>query len=412
MTTSVRYMGSKRSLAPQIAQQISRQHPKSAVLDAFSGMCAVGSELAPRHALLTNDVHAFAEVVARALFVASSDPPTSLIARNDLNSTYSRNRRFLRELVGDRLARESAALSRLNEAGGWKKLLQFTEAEHQLASPFEIPGAESLRRYRATPTLFPYCLATSYYSSSYFGLEQCVDIDSLRFAIDQASPTYRPYYLCALIHAMSHCAAAPGHFAQFLVPRDKANTKYVGRIRNRSVIDRFYLALDSMPRIPCLDRSRNNAFCSDATALLRRGSLGVPSDRLVIYADPPYSKAQYSRYYHVLETIVLYDYPECTGKGRYRHGRFQTDFSQKAGVRAAFEAFVAGAAEVGTALYLSYPTNGLLCDSGLQIPELLARHYDHVEIAARVRLNHSTMGGAPGHASVAVFEEVHYASHH
>jgi adenine-specific DNA-methyltransferase len=113
----------------------------------------------------------------------------------------------------------------------------------------------------------------------------------------------------------------------------------------------------------------------------------------------------------VLETIVLYDYPDCTGKGRYRHARFQTDFSRKAGVEAAFESFVAAAAEAGKALYLSYPTNGLLCDSGVQIPELLGKHYDHVEVAARVRLNHSTMGGAPGHASVAVFEEVHYASH-
>lgn len=34
----------------------------------------------------------------------------------------------------------------------------------------------------------------------------------------------------------------------------------------------------------------------------------------VIYMDPPYTKRQYSAYYHILETIALYDEPEIFGK--------------------------------------------------------------------------------------------------
>ena len=33
----------------------------------------------------------------------------------------------------------------------------------------------------------------------------------------------------------------------------------------------------------------------------------------IIYVDPPYTKRQYSAYYHILETIVLNDNPEING---------------------------------------------------------------------------------------------------
>ena len=374
MTLSVRYMGSKRSLAPDIAQKITDRHPRAAVLDAFSGMCAVGSELAPRHVLLTNDVHAFAEVVAHALFVSASEPPTSLVAREELYANYLKNRAALRSVVEARLAKEFAALARVDDIGGWKKLLQFTEEEHRLEVPTDLIGLPDLANYRNKPKAFPYRLATSYFASGYFGIAQCLEIDSLRYAIDKGSPENRPYYLCALVQAMSQCAAAPGHFAQFLVPRDKVNTRYVGKIRSRSIIDRFYQALDRFPRITCRSRPKNRTFCMDATSLLENTDLGITPGNLVIYADPPYSKAQYSRYYHVLETVVLYDYPACTGKGRYRDSRFQTDFSRKAGVEEAFDKFVSAASKAGASLYLSYPTNGLLCQTGTTVQGLLSRH--------------------------------------
>jgi adenine-specific DNA methylase len=32
----------------------------------------------------------------------------------------------------------------------------------------------------------------------------------------------------------------------------------------------------------------------------------------IVYADPPYTRYHYSRYYHVLETIALRDFPEVS----------------------------------------------------------------------------------------------------
>lgn len=34
----------------------------------------------------------------------------------------------------------------------------------------------------------------------------------------------------------------------------------------------------------------------------------------IVYLDPPYTKRQYSAYYHILETIALYDNPDISGK--------------------------------------------------------------------------------------------------
>jgi adenine-specific DNA-methyltransferase len=408
MALSVRYMGSKRSMAPRIAQRITREHPEAVVLDVFAGMCAVGTQLAPRHTIMTNDIHAFAETVARALFVASATPPTSLHARDELLEAYRANFRSLQEAVQPQLDTEAEALARAHDFAGWKRFVSFTQRELQRGVCVP-PAVGTLSDYQGAPTRFPFCLATSHFASSYFGLRQCLEIDSLRYAIAQGPFEKQPFYLTALLQAMSQCAAAPGHFAQFLVPRDKKNSQYIARIRCRSVLERFYSALDAIEWPSCKDRTHSRTFCSDATDLLADGLDVIPKN-FVIYADPPYSRAQYSRYYHVLESIVLYDYPGATGKGRYRGGRVQTGFSKAAAVEDAFNGFIAAAAKTNAALYLSYPTNGLLQSRGAQVGDVLRQFYSTVRLADRVLLNHSTLGAAGGRATVPVYEDVYYAT--
>lgn len=408
MGLSVRYMGSKRAIAARIADRITADHPNAAVLDVFAGMCAVGSELAPRHAIMTNDIHAFAETVAYALFAAPAPPPTSLDARADLLAAYRRNANALKAILAADLQREAEALARSGDLRGWQRLLDYTQADlEEGVKPLQ--GLPSFEAYRLDPGQFPYCLATTHFRSTYFGLAQAIEIDSLRYAIDQASSAVRPYYLTALIQAMSQCAAAPGHFAQFLVPRDRKNTAYIGRMRSRGLLSRFYDALDTVDWPHCINRSATKTFCSDATELLENWKTPGPGE-FVIYADPPYSRAQYSRYYHVLETVVLYDYPGGTGKGRYRGDRSQTGFSRAAAVRNEFDRFASAAAKTGAKVYLSYPTNGLFSKGGGQIELLLSNHFKKVSRVERILLNHSTLGASSGKATVPVHEDVYYAT--
>lgn len=409
-SASIKYMGSKRALAPSIAKKIGEDHPRSVVLDVFAGMCAVGTELAPKHPVFTNDIHLFARTVADALFVAEPYAPTSLHARDELLVPFNENKNALSSVLGRRLRAEERVLSLTTTIGsGWKCLLQFNDEELQRRLPNKISGLSPLSSYRDNFHLFPYCLFASYFASAYFSIGQSIEIDSLRYAIDLAPTKHRSRYLYALIQAASHCAAAPGHFAQFLIPRDRENTRYIARLRTRSVFDRFLAALDSFPRPTCFDRKRNRTFQSDATLLLQKRAEELPRRKFVIYADPPYSRAQYSRYYHVLETLALYDYPECSSKGRYREGRFHTDFSRKSRVAIAMEEFIAAAAATEASLYISYPRNGLLSDAGVSLRDLLKKYYEKVKLVAHEPLHHSTMGGAPGAASMRVLEDVYYA---
>jgi len=407
---AVRYMGSKKALAPEISQIISDRHPKATVLDVFAGMCAVGSQVAPKHKLFTNDIHSYAATFASALFTGLAIKPTSIVARHELLKHFRKNKKALEASVEQRLRVEDQLISFGGNARSWREGLHFNEQELARPPARKLNGLDPIRDYKLDPTRFPYCLVTSYFSSAYFGLRQSIEIDSLRYAIDQGPQRNRNSYLAALIDAASHCATAPGHFAQFLVPRDKRTFVYVARIRSRSVLERFFDALDDLPRPQCAARKQNRVYNDDATNLLRAKKSSLSKENLVIYADPPYSRAQYSRYYHLLETLVLYDYPACKDKGRYRADRVQTDFSLKSKVVTAMDAFAGAAAETGAKLYLSYPRNGLLAIAGGDVREILRPHFKKVEIATRKPLQHSTMGAAPGAASHRVWEDIFYAS--
>ena len=83
-----------------------------------------------------------------------------------------------------------------------------------------------------------------------------------------------------------------------------------------------------------------------------------------VYADPPYTRYHYSRYYHVLETICLRDNPQVTttfpnGKGGisraiYRVGRHQSPFCIKSEAEGAFDMLFQKVKELKVPLVLSY----------------------------------------------------------
>ena len=409
MISPLRYMGSKRSLAPTIADIISAKHSDATVVDAFAGTCAIGTALSDRHRVYANDIHAYAEVIARTLLVSAVRTPLPSEAWNELRATYDANLEHLRASIEERLTAETRAVSNVKRRGGSQSLQEFNKHELTGETPRALNRLPSLPSYRANSSQAPYCLFSAYFASAYFGVRQAAEIDSLRAAIDAAEEERRDIYLFELLRATSLCSASPGHFAQFLIPRDKATTQYVARMRQRSIIEYFKNALIEFTKPSCLDRRGNRVFRSDATTFMQQLSERPRRSRLVIYADPPYSRAQYSRYYHVLETLVLYDYPQASGKGRYRDERVQTDFSRVSKVTDAMEQFVEAAADIEAPLFLSYPKNGLLYRAGGDVLTILKRHYRKARIAASVDLNHSTMGAAPGAASIRVMEDVYHA---
>ena len=86
----------------------------------------------------------------------------------------------------------------------------------------------------------------------------------------------------------------------------------------------------------------------------------------LVYADPPYTRDHYSRYYHVLETMALRDEPEVStttirtggvaapSRGLYRAERHQSPFCIKSAAPGAFDLLFRTVAQAGKPLLLSY----------------------------------------------------------
>jgi adenine-specific DNA-methyltransferase len=146
----------------------------------------------------------------------------------------------------------------------------------------------------------------------------------------------------------------------------------------------------------CMDISlefakhKNYVFQSNVMDFLSLGNLEklAPAGSLV-YFDPPYSTAQYSRYYHLLETVFLNDEPNVKHKGIYREDRHQSDFCSPRLVTTAFNEAISGYAQKGWNLVLSYSDSGLV--KANQLLEICKTNYSKAEIHKRA-FSHSTQG--------------------
>jgi hypothetical protein len=209
-------------------------------------------------------------------------------------------------------------------------------------------------------------LCTERYSNAYFGVSQAAEIDSLRAAIEtvlSATDPLRDLCLAALILAVCTCTSGP-HFAQPPKLKSVKALRDIIERRARSVTWEFELALRRFADRPALSMPYAPVTTLDWRAALEKFVADLGSVRpAAVYLDPPYSKLQYSRYYHVLNVLLTYHYPSSTGVGRYppRTQRFSSRFEYQPRVaeREFSEVFTRCSA-AGLHLILSYGERGFL----------------------------------------------------
>ena len=79
----------------------------------------------------------------------------------------------------------------------------------------------------------------------------------------------------------------------------------------------------------------------------------------VLYLDPPYNERQYAAYYHVLETIALYDNPEVKGKTKMRdYSQQKSKWCNKKTAKQELEEVIKNAPQ--NHIYLSYNNEGII----------------------------------------------------
>ena len=407
MSVQISYMGTKRDLAPTVSDIIS-DLPDGPLLDVFAGMGAVAESVHTSRQVWVNDIGSFASTVAKALFTSKIGPPSSIVAQEILEAGFLHNRRSLQRRFRSslRLEQEYLESRRLEDVTVGNMGLDYVATNRRLES--------ERRRLANSPDAFPYRMATITYPGSYFGVQQCIDIDSARYAIDEA---YRArqlrkddvrWLLVGLCQVAARINNSTGQFAQFIKP-SKTNIERICQKRVRSVWEEFIRTMDKLSPIGSESwRAGNRGYKSDASRLLKY--LRTRGDRpSVVYADPPYSKAEYSRYYHVLDALVDYSYPEVASNGRYPASRPSVDFARLRTVERAMQRILERSADLGATLVLSYPSNGVLHSRGIDLRQLLSRYFSKVTIAHEEVKQHSTFGGPNAEPKVSAVEMIYVA---
>lgn len=201
------------------------------------------------------------------------------------------------------------------------------------------------------------------YSGTWWSYEQCLWIDALREVAEgfRSNPIY-PAIMSSLMFAMAYASQGTGHYAQYRDAKTHSSYKDILIYRKRSIGQYFQRkyndVLQYIPDRPVLVPHQSTAL--DFKDCLKNFGGGT------VYADPPYCFVHYSRFYHALETLVLYDFPKLqiqrgkVVKGRYREERHQSPFCIQSQVRGAFEDLFEGVKASDSSLVLSYSNTGMI----------------------------------------------------
>ena len=220
------------------------------------------------------------------------------------------------------------------------------------------------------------------YSSTYFSKKQCGDIDSLRYAIDQLdNPIRKSLYLFALMGAMCKVQSTPGHFAQYM----PSTHSRIVPLQKMNLLEEFFQKCNLYNNLYFCSNV-NLAFNMDFHDLLTQGKCDKVD---TIYLDSPYTQEQYSRFYHILETVVKYDNPDVHFKAKYRDDRFQSSFCYKNKVENEFLTIFEYCKQHNINLLISYSNKGLLSVERLHE---LAKNYFKDTNLEYIDYKHSTQG--------------------
>lgn len=231
------------------------------------------------------------------------------------------------------------------------------------------------------------------FSDTYFSPDQCKEIDNIRYAIDNVSNEYkRDLYLVALMYSMSKCESTTGHFAQYL-PKDH---KRVIPLRKKKIMKDFLEKCDEFKNI-VHSNYFNKAFNMDYKDFFKTSYF---KNVKCFYIDTPYTGEQYSRFYHVLETVCKNDKPELEFKGKYRKDRYMSGFSLRTDVKLEFKNMLSYLSSNNKKVVLSYSNKALIPVDELEF--IFRKTFKHVKLL-ETKYSHSSQGKGSSNLDEVVF---------
>jgi adenine-specific DNA-methyltransferase len=340
LARSANYMGAKTLLCPAITEVLESYLPQDGVvLDLMCGSGATTGAFAQRWKVYASDAQAF----SRHLALIQGGGMTGERAKAIVSQVVDLAKPIfaqVTQLVGNDIEKEEGFLMsemsavEKNEFVQWAANYPRINTQRFLADKSLIREIEHRRN---SPHSLPPMLFTRYYANLFFGVRQSAEIDSLRAAINKLEDSGdRKWALGALICAVSACADNyGGHFAQPRFDSSSAERLH-GKFRETFARRTMSITQEFSARLISLGKeSEHVTHTVDLIEGPWQHSLQAAKSLLcgqqvTVYLDPPYTRDEYSRYYHVLETLVRYDYPRVDGKAsipvKGENGRFASEF--------------------------------------------------------------------------------------
>ncbi len=394
--STLQYMGSKARIITEVTRAIKGFAPKR-VVDLFAGTGSVGFSLKQETDVISNDLEFYAYVINDAILNGCVFPERNHAAlEGSVDQQYALRAAFF----ADPLHEEAAFLE--TDAHDWKEYKRFCESTPAVDYETRVSRfgpmnqlIESLKSGKEPP--FD-CLFSVYYANTYFGLSQCCEIDAIHSSIE-ALPEHRCRNVmkAALMSAMSDNASTTTHFAQYLKVNSARSCSNLIEKRKASIRAGFFNKLSEFRRLGLLSCHTATSICLNLGYLEALDSLS-DENGTVVYADPPYFKEHYSRYYHILNTLCLYDYPAVAlnpqtqnpSVGRYRQERNSSDFGKKSRALPAFEALIIKCWDKGFDLVISYSSNSIVSID--DVVSIMKRYF--TVSVEQIPLKHSNQGRA------------------
>lgn len=364
----IKYMGSKTKILPFVINGIQSVYKKGPICDLFAGSCSLSGALGNQLPIISNDIQVYSSVIAKNYLT-------------DWNSG---------DITIEQISNEAAEYHQQNYN---ELVLQFQYPEEITLEVFnEIE--ERSRKLITQEFGTEWHLFTKNYSGTWWSTEQCTWIDSYRKVIeDHRDSTMYNTLLCCLMYAAAYNSQGTGHYAQYRDANTQSSlidimiyrSKEIKEYLERKFADALKVARKEASPFNHIIKSEDYIEClkdvKDCT----------------VYADPPYCFVHYSRFYHALETMVLYDYPELQEKngelvkGRYRIDRHQSPFCIKTQVEGAFKDMFEAIKKNNCSLVLSYSDSAMI--SIKELKKLALQYFDKKLISVKsLDYSHMTMG--------------------
>lgn len=356
---SASYMGSKKSLRQFLYFSIKSTVPKSyKSLDLMCGAGSVASILSMRYQTYVADAMQFSKVLAIVQGSGISAKKAHGILEK-LRFSIKVNFSHLTVFFQEALRKEDVFFHQRIDVEA-KIAYQNFCLEYSFANPFYRSRYSNIQLMESA---MPFELFSLAYSNTFFGLKQAMQIDSLRYAIEtlenESEKTWALGALVATVSAVANTYA--GHFAQ---PKYKditalSESEFIRLIEQRSlsIISEFEVRLNAFARE---SESNNLSIITPVEgawpAALNSFVDKFPNDKKFVYVDAPYTRDEYSRYYHVLETLIDYKYYNLTGLGKLPE--------KKSGARFKSNFFTRNAGQLKTEflnLFTTVINNGCIC---------------------------------------------------